>query len=195
MNKIQVIDKKEVLGFEVSVYGDLENPLFLAKDVANWIEHTHTTRMLESVDEDEKLNGVIFHAGQNREMTFLTEDGLYEVLMQSRKPIAKVFKKKVKTLLKDLRLKRFNQYSNLSTEMKALLMHDKKIQAVQQEVIEVKDNLNEFKDDIPLFAIECEEITKSVKRIGTKALGGKGSNAYRDKSLRAKVYSDIYIGN
>lgn len=38
--------------------------------------------------KDEKLNGIIFRAGQNREMTFLTEDGLYEVLMQSRKPIA-----------------------------------------------------------------------------------------------------------
>ena len=33
----------------------------------------------------------------------LTEDGLYEVLMQSRKPIAKQFKKKVKEILKDIR--------------------------------------------------------------------------------------------
>ncbi|WP_255299871.1 BRO family protein [Bacillus cereus] len=36
------------------------------------------------------------HAGQKREVLFLTEDGLYEVLMQSRKPIAKMFKKEVK---------------------------------------------------------------------------------------------------
>ena len=53
-------------------------------------------------------------------------------------------------------------YQHLSTEMKALIMHDKKIQAVQKEVIEVKDNLNEFKDDIPLFAVECEEVAKAV---------------------------------
>lgn len=83
-------------------------------------------------------------------------------------------------------------YENLSTEMKALLMHDKKIQAVQKEVIEVKEDLSEFKDDIPLFTVECEEISKAVKRIGTKSLGGKGSKAYKDKSLRAKVYSDIH---
>lgn len=94
MMELQVIDRSEILGQEITTYGDIENPLFLAKDVANWIEHSHTTRMLETVDEDEKLNGVIFHAGQNREMTFLTEDGLYEVLMQSRKPIAKQFKRK-----------------------------------------------------------------------------------------------------
>ena len=34
---------------------------------------------------------------------FLTEDGLYEVLMQSRKPIAKQFKKGVKNILKTIR--------------------------------------------------------------------------------------------
>ena len=83
-------------------------------------------------------------------------------------------------------------YQHLSTEMKALIMHDKKIQAVQKEVIEVKDNLNEFKDDIPLFAVECEEVAKAVKRVGTQVLGGKASKAYKNKSLRAKVYSDIY---
>ena len=36
-------------------------------------------------------------------MWFLTEDGLYEVLMQSRKPIAKEFKREVKRILKSIR--------------------------------------------------------------------------------------------
>ena len=39
----------------------------------------------------------------NTEYWFLTEDGLYEVLMQSRKPIAKQFKKEVKKILKSIR--------------------------------------------------------------------------------------------
>lgn len=42
-------------------------------------------------EEDEKLIGTLFLAGQHREVVMLTEDGLYEVLMQSRKPIAKQF--------------------------------------------------------------------------------------------------------
>jgi prophage antirepressor-like protein len=42
-------------------------------------------------------------SGQLRKMWFLTEDGLYEVLMQSRKPIAKEFKRQVKIILKDIR--------------------------------------------------------------------------------------------
>lgn len=42
--------------------------------------------MLNNVEEDEKLTNTIYASGQKREMWFLTEDGLYEVLMQSRKP-------------------------------------------------------------------------------------------------------------
>ena len=54
-----------------------------------------------------KLGGEDYsHGGvrENTEMWFLTEDGLYEVLMQSRKPIAKAFKKEVKKILKEIRL-------------------------------------------------------------------------------------------
>lgn len=100
---LQVIDQREVLSKDFKIYGDLDNPLFLAKDVAEWIEHSKVTMMLETIDEDEKLKEAILTSGQNRKMWFLTEDGLYEVLMQSRKPIAKKFKKEVKRILKDIR--------------------------------------------------------------------------------------------
>ena len=98
-----VIDEREVLGKEFKIYGDFENPLFLAKDVANWIEHTDLSRMVNMVDDNEKLKRTLFVSGQNREMWLLTEDGVYEVLMQSRKPIAKAFKKEVKQVLKTIR--------------------------------------------------------------------------------------------
>lgn len=85
------------------IYGTKENPLFLAKDVANWIEHSDVSTMLRKVDEDEKVTNNVCTLGGNQEMWFLTEDGLYEVLMQSRKPIAKAFKKEVKAILKQIR--------------------------------------------------------------------------------------------
>ena len=102
--ELQIIEQREVLGKEFTIYGDLENPLFLAKDVAIWIEHNNISHMMSIVDENEKLTYTIRNSGQNREMWFLTEDGLYEVLMQSRKPIAKQFKKEVKKILKTIRL-------------------------------------------------------------------------------------------
>lgn len=103
LNDLKIIEQREVLGKEFKIYGDFENPLFLAKDVANWIEHSDISTMMRTVDDNEKLLQTLFVSGQNREMWFLTEDGLYEVLMQSRKPIAKEFKKEVKQILKTIR--------------------------------------------------------------------------------------------
>lgn len=98
---LQVIDQREVLSKDFKIYGDLDNPLFLAKDVAEWIEYdvSNVSKMVKKVDEDEK----VVTRTNNTSATFLTEDGLYEVLMQSRKPIAKKFKKEVKQILKDIR--------------------------------------------------------------------------------------------
>lgn len=108
MEDLKVLDEREVLGKEFKMYGTKENPLFLARDVANWIEHTHITRMLSNVDEDEKIKYLCTNSTgvlqNNTEYWFLTEDGLYEVLMQSRKPIAKAFKKEVKQILKQIRM-------------------------------------------------------------------------------------------
>ena len=101
--ELQIINEQEVLGKHFTVYGTADEPLFLAKDVAEWIEHSKPSIMIDTVDEDEKLRETIFTSGQNREVWFLTENGLYEVLMQSRKPLAKEFKKKVKEILKSIR--------------------------------------------------------------------------------------------
>ena len=102
--EIKVIDEREVLGKHFRIYGDIENPLFLAKDVAEWIEHSNPRMMLQNIDEDEKVVNNVYTPGGNQEAWFLNEDGVYEVLMQSRKPIAKQFKKEVKKILKQIRL-------------------------------------------------------------------------------------------
>ena len=103
MEKLQIIEQREVLGKEFKIYGDFENPLFKANDVAQWIEHSNVSKMLESIDNIEKVKYEIGTLTNSYSAWFLTEDGLYEVLMQSRKPIAKVFKKEVKIILKTIR--------------------------------------------------------------------------------------------
>jgi anti-repressor protein len=100
---LKVIDQREILGKNFKMYGDCDTPWFLAIDVADWIEHLDVTSMLRTVSEDEKQIRSISRSGQNRDLWFLTEDGLYEVLFQSRKSIAKEFKKQVKQIIKDIR--------------------------------------------------------------------------------------------
>ena len=103
--ELQIIDERELLGKHFTIYGTKEEPLFRAKDVAEWIDYgeRNVTRMTANVDEEEKLCIQIVITGQRREVLMLTEDGLYEVLMTSQKPIAKQFKKEVKKILKQIR--------------------------------------------------------------------------------------------
>ncbi|WP_332856843.1 Bro-N domain-containing protein [Clostridium paraputrificum] len=98
MNNLTIINQQEVLGKDFKIYGTAENPLFLAKDVANWIEHSNVSMMLNKIDDEEKELIQIGTLNNAYSAWFLTEDGLYEILMQSRKPIAKAFKKEVKKL-------------------------------------------------------------------------------------------------
>ena len=111
MNVLQVIEQREILGKQLTMYGNFEEPLFLAKEVANWIDYSESnvSKLVAMVDEEEKVRNIITTLGGNQEMWFLTEDGLYEVLMQSRKPIAKQFKKEVKALLKNIRKGMFSE--------------------------------------------------------------------------------------
>ncbi|WP_437629208.1 BRO family protein [Clostridium paraputrificum] len=55
--------------------------LFLAKDVANWIEHSNVSMMLNKIDDEEKELIQIGTSNNAYSAWFLTEDGLYEVLM------------------------------------------------------------------------------------------------------------------
>lgn len=105
MNELKVINEQEVLGKHFRIYGTTDEPLFLAKDVAEWIEYDKSSinKMLQSVDEDEKVRKIVPTLGGTQESWFLTENGLYEVLMLSRKPIAKEFKKKIKEILHSIR--------------------------------------------------------------------------------------------
>ena len=73
------------------------------------------------------------------------------------------------------------------------------LQLTQQAVLEVKEqvdsvskDLQDFKNDMPLLAVECEKITRAVKAKGVEVLGGRRSEAYRNNSLRSKVYRDIH---
>lgn len=90
-------------------------------------------------------------------------------------------------------------FEGLTTEMKGLIIHDKMIQAVDKKADvaitkadAVNNDLQAFKLDMPLLGLECDRITTAVRTKGVRCLGGKDSVAYKDKSLRGKVYADIY---
>lgn len=80
---------------------------------------------------------------------------------------------------------------NMSKELQAILMVDNKAEELKNNIAEVKTDLEDFKDNAPLFNAECKELQALVKKMGVKSLGGKGSAAYKNNSIRCKVYQDI----
>lgn len=96
----ELLQTTQLCGVSLSVYGTPAEPLFKAKEVADILGLTNPSDLIQRVDEDERAK---FNLGRQGETWLLTEQGLYEVLMQSRKPVARQFKAGVKALLKALR--------------------------------------------------------------------------------------------
>ena len=106
MNKIGVIDfNNQVL----DIYGTVDRPCFIAADVAKIMEYSNgnTQEMLNLVEEDEKFLSMVKpltkRGGNKKESWFVTELGLYNVLSQSRKPTARLWRRVVHQQLINIR--------------------------------------------------------------------------------------------
>lgn len=75
---------------------------------------------------------------------------------------------------------------------------DQKIQLLAQGNVELTEkidkvdkDLQDFKQDMPLLALECQRITRAKNQKVVPLMGGKNAPAYKNKSLMHKVYGDI----
>lgn len=204
MNEIEVIDQRQLLGKDFKIYGDIENPLFMAKDVAIWIEHSDPSTMLRTVDQNEKLLQTMFVSGQNRECWFLTEDGLYEVLMRSRKPIAKEFKMQVKQILKEIRKHGiYATNEKLEDLLKDPDMMIKTLQALKEERTKVSVLNEKISEDKPkvIFAdalsisntsISVRDLSKLIRQNGVEIGGLRLYEWMREKGYLIKQKGTDY---
>lgn len=67
----------------------------------------------------------------------------------------------------------------------------KEINEVKADVLNVRADVTDLKNNMPLFNIECKDLQKAVRIKGCEVLGNYHSPAYRNNSIRGKVYSDI----
>lgn len=102
--ELQLVKETEILGSKIALYGSVENPFFKADDVAQWIGHSNVSKMLINIDKIDKVKAKLSTLTNSYTALFANENGLYEVLMQSRKPIAKELKKEIKKYLKQIRM-------------------------------------------------------------------------------------------
>jgi len=89
-------DKMQMLSFAgdsvrmVTIDGE---PWWVAKDVCGVLGLGNITEALRGLDEDELTSEVLMSGGQGRQMLIVSEPGLYSLILRSRKPEAKAFKR------------------------------------------------------------------------------------------------------
>ena len=150
---LTVIQETVILGKKVNLYNSIEEPLFEASEVANWLGVQNVSQMLKQAEIDDEEKGIFlkYTLGGNQKSLFITEDAMYEVLMRSRKENAKPFRREIKQYLKSIRLTgaaipvgreqdMVNYYfSGLSSDLQGQIVN---------ELMEKNKELQQFYDDL-----------------------------------------------
>jgi prophage antirepressor-like protein len=202
--EMKIIDERELFDRNFKIYGTVDEPLFLAKNIADLIEYSegNVSHMCSMVDESEirKIFCSILSTKPMESMgeanrLFLTEDGVYEVLFRSDKPIAKTFKKQVKAILKEIRKNGGYIATNESESDEDIIA---RALILAQRTIDRKDKMiksleNEIVESQPMIAI-AEAVTESEDNwdmgLFAKVLGVMGKNNLFKYLRENKIFMD-----
>jgi len=91
----------------------------------------------------------------------------------------------------DLLEENYFKVKKIKTPIEILELQFQAIKNQDAEIKAVKKDFESFKVNIPLFGNEQEELQRAVRSKGTYLLGGRNSEAYQNKSLRQRLYSDL----
>lgn len=91
MNNLQIFNNDQFGQIRTTVKDGA--PLFVAADVCRALEISNSRMATDRLDDDEKADVSLTDGSQTRHMTAVTESGLYALVLGSRKPEAKAFKR------------------------------------------------------------------------------------------------------
>lgn len=122
---------------EILIRGTHEEPLFRASDVGEILEMSNIRVTIQNYDETERHVSTTYTSTGPKQVTFLTEKGLYKVLFKSRKPIAEKFQNWVCDVIKELRLKGIYELNQQLEQAKEEIMQieDKNKKEFEQQLI------------------------------------------------------------
>lgn len=186
MDNVQIFKNSEFGEIRTVTVND--EPMFCLADICKALEIKNATDVAKRLDEDERTR---LNLGRQGETNFITESGLYAVILRSDKPNAKKFRKWVTSeVLPSIR--KTGSYNKPMTTAEKIHLLAQSDEELTHRVDEVEAEVEELKETMPLLAVDCDRITNAVKAKGIETLGGKDSNSYKDRSLRGRVYADIH---
>ena len=188
---------KELQIFNSEEFGEIRTvqlnneTYFVGKDVATALGYANPKNAVPThVSEEDKLSTQIEYAGQRREVTVINESGLYALIFGSKLESAKRFKHWVTSEVLPAIRKTGSYQKPMTTDQKIQLLAQGNVE-LTEKIDKVDKDLQEFKADMPLLALECQRITRAKNQKVVPLMGGKSAPAYKNKSLMHKVYSDV----
>ena len=170
-----------------------DEPWFVGKDIAEILGYVNSRDALaKHVDEDDKLTSQIATAGQMRNQTVINESGLYSLILSSKLPQAKEFKRWVTSeVLPAIRKKGGFIREDLDEDaFIALFTGQKKLREQQATMLEDIDYL---KSEQPIHPSYAQSLLKKRKARVVACLGGIDSPAYADKIFAQSVFRQAEI--
>lgn len=197
--KVTEIRNSEFTVFNNEEFGNIrtviiENePWFVGKDVAESLGYSKPRNAIAThvYEEDKKDAPIQGDLGGIQKMTIINESGLYSLIFGSKLDSAKRFKHWVTSeVLPSIR--KTGGYNRPLTLDEQLQIVARGTLEVKEEIKRLDSEFQDLKNDMPLLALEIDKITEAVKKKGVSVLGGKNSNAYKNSSLRTKLYQDLH---
>ena len=192
---------------EIRVAGTSDEPLFCLLDVCKVLDLGNTSQVKSRLTDDVITNEVISDSiGRQQEMMFVNEDGLYDVILDSRKPQAKLFRKWVtKEVLPSIR--KTGSYSieqqlpkTYLEALKALVAAEEEKERLALENAEKQRKIEEQTPKVQYFdnLVERNLLTNfrdTAKEIGLKQnqlinLLLENGYLYRDQRNKLKPYAE-----
>ncbi len=183
MNDLQIFSNEEF--GQVRTINIDSDVWFVGKDVAEILGYSNTRKALtDHVDDEDKLDGVTIRDSIGREQSpvFINESGLYSLILSSKMPNARKFKRWVTSeVLPAIRKTGHYEMESYSPEMQAILMHDKKLVKIDERVTTLENTMT-------IDYAQQQALGEAVNYVVIDALGGKSSEAYRE--IGKKVFSE-----
>lgn len=181
-------------GQEVRTLTIDNEPWFVGKDVADILGYSKARNAIAlHVDEDDALKqGLTDNLGRIQETIIINESGLYSLILSSKLPQAKEFKRWVTSeVLPQIRLQGAYVPENLSDEaFIALFKGQKQLKAKQLELAQDVDYL---KNEQPIHPSFAQALLKKRKARVVACLGGIDSPAYADKIFAQSVFRQAEV--
>lgn len=188
MNELQIFNSEE--------FGDIrtvtiENePMFCLSDVCKSLGLTQPSKVKERLNEKGVSSIPTLTAGGEQKLLYINESNLYKTIFQSRKESAERFTDWVTSEVLPAIRKTGSYQKPMTTDQKIQLLAQGNVE-LTEKIDKVDKDLQEFKADMPLLALECQRITRAKNQKVVPLMGGKDAPAYKNKSLMHKVYSDV----